>query len=70
MALRLAGVPDLLAPLKPYDPGLALRPGDEGRNACGRRDPTAILPALGRGFVTLSVIDAEGRSARTRVRLR
>ena len=30
----------------------------------------AMLPALGRGFVTLSVIDAKGRSARTRVRLR
>ncbi|MCW1918217.1 penicillin-binding protein 1C [Rhodobacter sp. KR11] len=29
-----------------------------------------ILPDLGRGFVTLTVIDAEGRSARTRVRLR
>jgi len=33
-------------------------------------EATAMLPALGRGFVTLSVIDAEGRSARTRVRLR
>ena len=33
-------------------------------------EPTAMLPALGRGFVTLSVIDAKGRSARTRVRLR
>jgi penicillin-binding protein 1C len=29
-----------------------------------------MLPDLGRGFVTLSVIDAEGRSARARVRLR
>ena len=29
-----------------------------------------ILPDPGRGFVTLSVIDAEGRSARARVRLR
>jgi hypothetical protein len=29
-----------------------------------------MLPALGCGFITLSVIDAEGRSARTRVRLR
>ena len=33
-------------------------------------EATAMLPALGRGFITLSVIDAEGRSARTRVRLR
>ena len=33
-------------------------------------EDTAMLPALGRGFVTLSVIDAKGRSARTRVRLR
>ena len=33
-------------------------------------EATAMLPALGRGFVTLSVIDAKGRSARTRVRLR
>jgi penicillin-binding protein 1C len=33
-------------------------------------ESTAMLPALGRGFVTLSVIDAKGRSARTRVRLR
>ncbi len=30
----------------------------------------AILTGLGRGFVTLSVIDAEGRAARVRVRLR
>ena len=29
-----------------------------------------ILAALGRGFITLSVIDAEGRSARSSVRLR
>jgi penicillin-binding protein 1C len=29
-----------------------------------------MLDSLGRGFVTLSVIDAEGRSARTKVRLR
>ena len=29
-----------------------------------------ILPDLGQGFITLSVIDAEGRSARTHVRLR
>ena len=35
-----------------------------------QQDTTAMLPALGRGFITLSVIDAEGRSARTRVRLR
>ena len=33
-------------------------------------EATAMLPALGHGFVTLSVIDAKGRSARTRVRLR
>ena len=30
----------------------------------------AILTGLGRGFVTLSVIDAEGRAARVTVRLR
>ena len=35
-----------------------------------QQDTTAMLPALGRGFITLSVIDAQGRSARTRVRLR
>jgi penicillin-binding protein 1C len=35
-----------------------------------QQDTTAMLPALGRGFITLSVIDAEGRSARTHVRLR
>lgn len=35
-----------------------------------QQDATVMLPALGRGFVTLSVIDAEGRSARTHVRLR
>ena len=29
-----------------------------------------VLAALGRGFITLSVIDAQGRSARTSVRLR
>ncbi len=29
-----------------------------------------LLPETGRGFVTLTVLDAEGRSARTRVRLR
>jgi penicillin-binding protein 1C len=29
-----------------------------------------MLDRLGRGFVTLSVIDAEGRSARTTIRLR
>ncbi len=33
-------------------------------------NPAILLPDLGRGFVTLSVIDADGRSARTRVRLR
>lgn len=36
----------------------------------GAQEASVLLPALGRGFVTLSVIDAEGRSARTRVRLR
>jgi penicillin-binding protein 1C len=35
-----------------------------------QQDTTAMLPALGRGFITLSVIDAQGRSARTHVRLR
>ena len=29
-----------------------------------------MLNTLGRGFITLSVIDAEGRSARTKVRVR
>ncbi|MBC7739144.1 MAG: hypothetical protein H7245_18485, partial [Candidatus Saccharibacteria bacterium] len=29
-----------------------------------------MLAALGKGFITLSVIDAEGRSARSKVRLR
>jgi len=29
-----------------------------------------VLPIGGAGFLTLSVIDAEGRSARSRVRLR
>ena len=29
-----------------------------------------MLNSLGRGFVTLSVIDAAGRSARTKIRLR
>ena len=29
-----------------------------------------MLASLGRGFITLSVIDAEGRSARSQVRLR
>ncbi|MEO6300966.1 MAG: penicillin-binding protein 1C, partial [Paracoccaceae bacterium] len=33
-------------------------------------DRETVLAALGKGFVTLSVIDAEGRSARTSVRLR
>jgi penicillin-binding protein 1C len=36
----------------------------------GDEDASILLPALGRGFVTLSVIDAKGRSARTHVRLR
>ena len=35
----------------------------------GLRSPEAVLPMPGRGFVTLSVIDAEGRSARVQVRL-
>ncbi len=30
----------------------------------------AMLAALGKGFITLSVIDSEGRSARSSVRLR
>lgn len=34
------------------------------------QEPSLLLPELGRGFVTLSVIDAEGRSAHTSVRLR
>ena len=34
------------------------------------RSRELLLAALGRGFVTLSVIDAEGRSARASVRLR
>ena len=38
--------------------------------ASGDEDASILLSALGRGFVTLSVIDAEGRSARTHVRLR
>jgi penicillin-binding protein 1C len=37
-------------------------------NSLGGRE--TMLPALGKGFITLSVIDAEGRSARTKVRLR
>ncbi len=36
--------------------------------ALGTRE--AMLASLGKGFVTLSVIDAEGRSARAKVRLR
>ena len=36
----------------------------------GGKSRELLLAALGRGFVTLSVIDAEGRSARTSVRLR
>lgn len=35
----------------------------------GEQEASVLLPNLGRGFVTLSVIDAEGRSARTEVRL-
>lgn len=38
--------------------------------ALSLRDRAVMLPGLGRGFVTLSVIDAAGRSARTTVRLR
>lgn len=38
--------------------------------AVALRDRAVMLPELGRGFVTLSVIDAAGRSARTTVRLR
>ena len=34
------------------------------------RSREVVLPLTGAGFATLSVIDAEGRSARTRVRLR
>lgn len=37
--------------------------------AVGSRDREIILALTGTGFVTLSVIDAEGRSARSRVRL-
>lgn len=36
----------------------------------GEEEASVLLPHLGRGFVTLSVIDADGRSARTQVRLR
>lgn len=38
--------------------------------ALSLRDRAVMLPGLGRGFVTLSVIDAAGRSARATVRLR
>lgn len=38
--------------------------------AVSPRDRAVMLPGLGQGFVTLSVIDATGRSARTTVRLR
>lgn len=38
--------------------------------AVALRDRAVMLPGLGLGFVTLSVIDAAGRSARTTVRLR
>ena len=37
--------------------------------AVALRDREAMLDLAARGFVTLSVIDAEGRSARSRVRL-
>jgi penicillin-binding protein 1C len=36
----------------------------------GERAREVVLPLLGAGFLTLSVIDADGRSARARVRLR
>ena len=36
----------------------------------GERAREVVLPLMGAGFTTLSVIDAEGRSARARVRLR
>lgn len=38
--------------------------------AASLRDRSVMLPGLGQGFVTLSVIDAKGRSARAKVRLR
>lgn len=38
--------------------------------ASGLPDAEALLPLTARGFVTLSVIDAAGRSARVRLRLR
>ncbi len=38
--------------------------------AISLRDRAVMLGDLGRGFLTLSVIDAEGRSARAKVRLR
>ncbi|NEY89661.1 penicillin-binding protein 1C [Tabrizicola oligotrophica] len=38
--------------------------------AVALRDRAVMLPGLGQGFVTLSVIDAAGRSARATVRLR
>ena len=38
--------------------------------AVTQRGRSAMLADLGRGFITLSVIDAEGRSARAKVRLR
>lgn len=38
--------------------------------ALGARRGETLIPAPGPGFVTLSVIDAQGRSARARVRLR
>ena len=36
----------------------------------GERGRETVLPLRGTGFTTLSVIDAEGRAARTRIRLR
>lgn len=38
--------------------------------AQSKRDRALLLPGLGQGFITLSVIDAAGRSARSTVRLR
>jgi len=54
--------------------GLGLDPArvnpNGGAVALSLRDGAVMLPGLGTGFVTLSVIDAEGRSARATVRLR
>ena len=37
--------------------------------ATGERERETVLPAPGKGFVTLSVIDAKGRAARAAVRI-